>query len=771
MGREFGPRRATWVEVTEPADGMPSDLAAMERFNTIYRALCAVLFNFAQSGHPGGSVSSGHIVTGLLLDGMDYDIGHPNRRDQDLLSYSAGHKALGLYAMWALRDEVTRIARPDLLPDDEKLRLRFEDLLGFRRNATRTTPLFKKYNAKPLDGHPTPATPFVKLSTGASGIGVGSSFGLAVAAADTYGDDAPWVHLIEGEGGMTPGRVAEAAAFAGTSGLSNTVIHVDWNQSSIDSDAVTREGDKPGDYVQWDPCEFFYLHDWNIIHVPDGFDFGLVLTAQRMAAEMDNGQPTAIVYRTTKGWQYGIEGKKSHGAGHKMCSEEYFETQRPVFGDDTKSLPNVDGSDAVAVEAAQWATLERYRELLESDDMTALIAERLANAKMRLDTKDRKPRDGAPDLERAFAAADPESVPDEIALRPGDKLALRQALGRTLGYLNRESGGAILVGAADLLGSTAISDVTAGFPDGYYHRGSNPEARSLSVGGICEDGLSCVLTGVSAFGVHLGAVASYGAFLAPLGHISSRLHAIGDQMRQETEPGPYRPFILVCAHAGMKTGEDGPTHADPQALQVLQENFVPGSAVTLTPWEPAEMWPLVSAALQARPSLIAPFVTRPGETVPDREALGLAPTTNAAKGLYKLRAAEGTADGVVVLQGSAVTYAFVNETLPLLEEAGIDIDAYLVTSVELFDRLSQDEKEAIFPSSAAQSAMGITGFTLPTTYRWIRSDLGRANTMSPFEKGHFLSSGVGDMVVHEAGLDGEGQAKRIKTYLGELANL
>jgi transketolase len=769
MSRAFGHRRATWVEVSEPAEGMPEDLAALERFNTIYRALCAVLFNFAQSGHPGGSVSSGHIVTSLLLDGMDYDIGDPNRRDQDLLSYSAGHKALGLYAMWALRDEVTRIARPDMLPDDESLRLRFEDLLGFRRNASRTTPLFKQFNSKPLDGHPTPATPFVKLSTGASGIGVGSSLGLAMGAADTYGADAPYVHLIEGEGGLTPGRVAEAAAFAGTSGLSNAVMHVDWNQSSIDSDAVTREGDEPGDYVQWDPCEFFYLYDWNVIYVPDGFDFGLVLTAQRMAADTDNGQPTAIVYRTTKGWRYGIEGKKSHGGGHKMCSEAYFETQRPVFGDDIDSLPSADGSDPIAVEAAQWATLERYRELLQNEEMTSVVVDRLVSARDRLDERGRKPRDGAPDLERAFAAADPASVPEEIALKPGDSLALRQALGKALGYLNRESDGAILVGAADLLGSTAISDVTTGFSDGFYHRGSNPGARALSVGGICEDGLSSVLSGVSAFGVHLGAVASYGAFLAPLGHIASRLHAIGNEMRQETEPGPYRPFMLVCAHAGMKTGEDGPTHADPQALQVLQENFVPGAAVTLTPWEPAEMWPLVSAALQARPSLIAPFVTRPGETVPDREALGLAPAAMAAQGVYKLRAAEGTADGVVVLQGSEVTYAFVNETLPLLKEAGIDIDAYLITSVELFDQLSADDKDAIFPSSAAERAMGITGFTLPTTYRWIRSDLGRANTMYPFQKGHFLSSGVGDMVVHEAGLDGEGQTQRIKAYLDALA--
>ncbi len=769
MSPEFGPRRATWVEVSEPAEGLPQDLAALERFDEVYRGLCAVLFNYAQSGHPGGSVSSGHIVAGLLFDGMDYDVGDPNRRDQDLISYSAGHKALGLYAMWALRDEIMRIARPDLLPDEENLRLRFEDLLGFRRNLTRQTPLFQRFDSKALDGHPTPATPFVKLSTGASGIGVGSSLGLAVAAADAYGDDAPVVHLIEGEGGLTPGRVVEAAAFAGTSGLSNAVMHVDWNQSSIDSDAVTREGDRPGDYVQWDPMELFYLHDWNVIYVPDGFDFGLVLTAQKMAAEMDNGQPTAIVYRTTKGWQYGIEGKKSHGGGHAMCSEEFFETQRPVFGDDVDSWERPDPSDPGAVEAAQWEALERYRALLESDEMTAAMADRIAQAKDRLETRGRKLRDGVPDVERVFAAAEPAVVPDELALEPGDKLALRQALGRALGYLNKESDGAILIGAADLLGSTAILDVAAGFPDGYYHRASNPEARSLSVGGICEDGLSSVLSGASAFGTHVGAVASYAAFLAPLGHIAARLHAIGNQARQETEPGPYRPFILVCAHAGVKTGEDGPTHADPQALQVLQEDFVPGTAITLTPWEPAEMWPLVAAAFKARPTLIAPFVTRPGETVPDRDTLGLAPAAMAAQGVYKLRAAAGDPDGSVVLQGSAVTYAFVDETLPLLEKAGIDLDVYLITSAELFDRLSADEQQAIFPEEAAQQAMGITGFTLPTMYRWIRSDLGRVYTMYPFQKGRYLSSGVGDMVVHEAGLDGEGQLKQIKAYLEALA--
>jgi hypothetical protein len=61
--------------------------------------------------------------------------------------------------------------------------------------------------------------------------------------------------------------------------------------------------------------------------------------------------------------------------------------------------------------------------------------------------------------------------------------------------------------------------------------------------------------------------------------------------------------------------------------------------------------------------------------------------------------------------------------------------------------------------------MAITGFTLPTIYRWIRSDRGRAHTLYPFRKGHYLGSGTGAMVVHEAGLDGEGQFEAIGKFV------
>jgi transketolase len=195
------------------------------------------------------------------------------------------------------------------------------------------------------------------------------------------------------------------------------------------------------------------------------------------------------------------------------------------------------------------------------------------------------------------------------------------------------------------------------------------------------------------------------------------------------------------------------------------ENFPRGTVITLTPWDPQEIWVLVSAALIKRPAIIAPFVTRPSEKVIDREARGLASATEAASGLYLLRKAQGKQDGTLVLQGSEVAYAFIDEALPQLEKKGIDIDVYYVASTELFDLLPDAEKERIFPDARAQTAMGITGFTLPTMYRWICSDRGRRMTLHPFQKGHYLGSGQAEMVLAEAGLDGESQFRAILRFL------
>ncbi len=764
-------RRATRIDVSGIDLELlsPRELDAFEKLDLAYRTLCAMLYNYApMSGHPGGSISSGRIVSSLYFGTMDYDALDPERDDADVLSWAAGHKALGLYAMSALRSEILRIAGARV---DERRDLRLEDLLGFRRNPTNSTPLFRILGAKALDGHPSPATPFVPLATGASGVGMASSLGLALAAFDWFGNAAPRVHVLEGEGGLTPGRVAEALAFAGTASLANVIVHVDWNQSSIDSDRVTREGTARGDYVQWDPAELFLLHDWNVLSVADGTNLQQIATAHQMALLGDNDRPTAIVYRTQKGWRYGIEGRASHGAGHKLCSRGFFEALAIPAGNVRCCEPNSslcdDGTNATMVERCYWESLNVIRQWLEGQpEMVRVLAERLAAAKERLDTAKRRPRASAPCVGDIYAlASNARTPPPELSLTPGRDATLRGQLGKSLGYLNRFSGGAMFLAAADLLGSTSIAEAGKEFAGGFFDCVRNRDSRTLSVGGICEDAMAGVLSGVSSFGKHIGVGSSYAAFLAPLGHIAARLHAIGNQARHETTGEAARPMILVCAHAGLATGEDGPTHADPQPLQLLQENFAPGALITLTPWDAQEIWPLLTEAIAKRPSVIAPFVSRPSQTIVDREALGLAPATDAAQGVYRLRKASGKCDATIVLQESGVTYAFVTETLPLLERAGIDVDAYYIASAELFDSLSQEERDAIFPEAKQRVAMGITGFTMPTMYRWIRSDAGRAMTMHPFMHGRYMGSGPARAVIAEAGLDGESQFRRIAEYV------
>ena len=789
----YGPRRGKYYDVNDVLKTNVhldnKELNTFEKLDLIYRTLCGILYNFVPtSGHPGGAISSGRFVESIIYKTADYDFNKPSDDKNDMVVYAAGHKAMGLYAMYALRNEIVRAYRPNLLPD-EKNQMRLEDLLGFRRNPTNNTPLFKKFHSKALDGHPTPATPFVKVATGASGIGDPSSFGLAIAALDYFGENSPKVNLIEGEGGMTPGRVSEALAAASAMRLHNVIMHIDFNQASIDSNQVCREGDKKGDYVQWNPAELCYLHDFNVIYVDDGKDFNKVVAAQQLAKSLDNKMPTAIVYRTIKGWKYGIEGKSSHGAGHKFCSEGYYQScsefenefkikvpryvDKPIeeikneFG---AEVPEFNGDwQQVHIEKIFFDTLMTVRKIVEEEKSLEHIADLVSQSQARVFALNRAPRENKPELEILYTSKDisEKEIPAELNIKEGNVTTIRAALGSSLGYLNAKTKGAFLGAAADLLGSTSVNLLGENFHAGFFDAVDNPESRILSIGGICEDAMGAVMAGIGAFGKNIGASSSYGAFISAMEHTDARLHGIGEQNRVEAFGGNFRTWILINAHAGLKTGEDGPTHADPQCLQLLTGNFPKGILITLTPWEPGEVWPLLIAGLKKRPAVLSPFVTRPNEKIAERKAMNLAPATDSVKGIYKLRAADSSkkVDGYIVLQESGVTIEFVEKVLPRLDKEGINLEVYYVSSAELFDLLPEEEKEKIYPISIAEKAMGITGFTMPTMYKWITGYKGRNNILHPFRNGRYLGSGSAESVMHQAGLDGDSIYKEVIKFI------
>jgi transketolase len=770
----FANRRGNYYDVNDILNaGSPLSDEVINRFeklDLIYRTLCGVLYNFVpMSGHPGGSISSGRFVSSIIYNVLDFDISKPFADENDIVVYAAGHKALGLYAMWALRNEVVRAYSSSSLPKAE-FQMRFEDLLGFRKNPTSELPLFKKFNAKALDGHPTPATPHVKVATGASGVGVPSAFGLALGAIDYFGDNAPQVHVVEGEGGMTPGRVAEALAAASAMRIYNIKFHVDYNQASIDSNRVCRDGENKGDYVQWNPMELCYLHDFNVIYVDDGKNFKKIAAAQFFAKTIDNKMPTAIIYRTIKGWKYGIEGKSSHGAGHKFNSDGYYQACKEfedVFG---VQVPRFSG-DATPenVEKGFYDTLLLVRKVIENDKSIEYFANAINDSRERLTAKNRIPRENATKIEEIYKdnAVSEKNPPEELNIKPGVVTTLRGVLGSSLGYINKISNGAILGVAADLLGSTSVNLVGTGFHEGYFDAVDNPDSRILAVGGICEDAIGGMMAGLSAFGKHIGVSSSYGAFISAMEHTAARLHGIGEQNKVMHFGGRYNTWILINAHAGLKTGEDGPTHADPQCLQLIQENFPPGILITLTPWEPGEIWPLLIAGLKKHPAILSPFVTRPNEVIFDREKFNIAPATDAVHGVYALRKADPNQklDGSIILQESGVTIEFITKVLPMLDKDGYNLNIYHISSAELYDAHPKEEREALLPYSVRRDALGITGFTLPTMYKWITSFEGRYRILHPFKLGYYLGSGSAESVLHQAGLDAASMYKDVKRYI------
>ena len=152
------------------------------------------------------------------------------------ISYAAGHKAMGLYAMWALRDEVARVGRPGAAA-----RRRRRSACASRTcSASAATRSPRRRSSAASAPGPSTGTRRRRRRSSSSRPAPPASASPARSASrsaprDRYGADAPRVHVVEGEGGLTPGRVAEALAAAGTASLDNVVVHVDWNQASIDS--------------------------------------------------------------------------------------------------------------------------------------------------------------------------------------------------------------------------------------------------------------------------------------------------------------------------------------------------------------------------------------------------------------------------------------------------------------------------------------------------------------------------------------------------------
>jgi len=216
----------------------------------------------ADSGHPGGSLSSADIGSVLFFNEMKYDPQNPTWQDRDRFILSKGHAAPLLYALLANAEY-------------------------FEKSELKT---LRKYKSR-LQGHPASyMLPGVEVSTGSLGQGLSISCGIALAGKLDNNDFR--VYTLLGDGELDEGQVWEAAMFAAHKKLDNLCAIVDRNRLQIDGDTEEVMALEPLK-AKWD------AFGWHTI-LADGHDILEILRAFNEFNSVKD-KPTVILAKTMKG--------------------------------------------------------------------------------------------------------------------------------------------------------------------------------------------------------------------------------------------------------------------------------------------------------------------------------------------------------------------------------------------------------------------------------------------------------------------------------------
>ena len=216
----------------------------------------------AGSGHPTSSMSAADLLAVLVTRHLRYDWQHPKRPVNDHLVYSKGHVSPLVYAIYRA---------VGVIDEDEMVNT------------------YRQFGSR-LQGHPTPALPWIDLATGSLGLGIAAAVGIALAGRELDRlDYRTWV--LCGDSEMAEGSVWEALGRAAGLGLSNLTVLVD----------VNRLGQRGPTEFGWDldtykrRIEAFGCDALAI----DGHDISAIDSAMQMASQVD--RPLVILAKTIKG--------------------------------------------------------------------------------------------------------------------------------------------------------------------------------------------------------------------------------------------------------------------------------------------------------------------------------------------------------------------------------------------------------------------------------------------------------------------------------------
>ena len=220
----------------------------------------------AQSGHPGGSLSSTEIFAALYFGGVarhDPDNPQWDRRDRVILS--KGHATPVVYATLAEAGYFS----------------------------TELIPTFRSLGTQ-LQGHVVRNKPAgVEMSGGALGMGLSFAVGIALGhELDSLDDDEGQIFVVVGDGELNEGQNWEAIMSASHFGLHRITAVLDRNHF---------QNDGPGDEImRIDPVgDKWSAFGWGVQHV-DGHDVTAVRDAL-LTARARTDAPQVVICETVKG--------------------------------------------------------------------------------------------------------------------------------------------------------------------------------------------------------------------------------------------------------------------------------------------------------------------------------------------------------------------------------------------------------------------------------------------------------------------------------------
>ncbi len=232
----------------------------------------------AGCGHPGGSLSSLHILL-LLYALVEHDPRNPRKPDRDRIVISQGHISPGVYAV---------LCEYGYFPEEPFL-------MEFRRAGSA------------FGGHVEQSVPGVEWNTGNLGQGLSAACGMARAL--KLKGLPRRVFCLMGDGEQQKGQMIEARRFAVKFGLNNLCALIDYNRLQI--------GGRIYRVMPQDIAHEIKATYWNLIEA-NGHDFNDLYQALRRfftGEVLCPEKPTAILATTTmgKGISFMEDDEKWHG--------------------------------------------------------------------------------------------------------------------------------------------------------------------------------------------------------------------------------------------------------------------------------------------------------------------------------------------------------------------------------------------------------------------------------------------------------------------------